>query len=109
MRNPPLNWRFVTKCFLLLFALSSCKSASLRAPSIDVFGSYFPAWAAFIVRRDRVNRFHQRRRQSAEHQAVRLPWAYFVRQSDPDFQYLYLVLLFRDLRHESRFQRKNCF
>jgi YtcA family len=34
----PLKW-----CFLP-FSLSGCGPAGVHAPSIDVFGSYFPAW-----------------------------------------------------------------
>jgi hypothetical protein len=30
--------------FLLLCALTGCTSGGVHAPSIDVFGSYFPAW-----------------------------------------------------------------
>ncbi|HXM25864.1 MAG TPA: YtcA family lipoprotein [Chthoniobacterales bacterium] len=38
------DWKVPPKwCFLPLL-LSGCTPAGVHAPSIDVFGSYFPAW-----------------------------------------------------------------
>jgi hypothetical protein len=36
-------------CFLPLLLLSGCAPAGVHAPSIDVFGSYFPAWLICLV------------------------------------------------------------
>ncbi|MGA8657937.1 MAG: YtcA family lipoprotein [Chthoniobacterales bacterium] len=38
------NRKFRSSGFLLVCSLTGCTPAGLRAPSIDVFGSYFPAW-----------------------------------------------------------------
>jgi hypothetical protein len=44
MRTPIFNRKFACECFLLFCSLAGCTRASVRAPSLDVFGSYFPAW-----------------------------------------------------------------
>lgn len=38
------NRKFAWEIFLLLCSLTGCTPAGVHAPSIDVFGSYFPAW-----------------------------------------------------------------
>jgi hypothetical protein len=35
---------FVTRWWLLLLPLTGCTPLGLYAPSLDVYGSYFPAW-----------------------------------------------------------------
>ena len=42
MRSPMFSRRFWW--FLLLCSLTGCMPVGVHAPSIDVFGSYFPAW-----------------------------------------------------------------
>jgi YtcA family len=44
MRKPMLNRKFACGRSFLFCALTGCTPASVHAPSIDVFGSYFPAW-----------------------------------------------------------------
>jgi hypothetical protein len=44
MRDPMFNQKFASNWLLLLCPLTGCTQRSVHAPSIDVFGSYFPAW-----------------------------------------------------------------
>lgn len=38
------NRKFRSNWFLWLCSLTGCRPAGWHAPSIDMFGSYFPAW-----------------------------------------------------------------
>ena len=63
--------------------------------------------ADLIGRRGSVNRCHQQRGTPDGYQSARFSGFSPVRQPDPDFQYLCMVSILRDLTHEPNSARKS--
>jgi len=63
--------------------------------------------ADLIGRRGSVNRYHQQCGTPDGYQSVWLSGVSPLRQPDPDFQYLCMVSILRDLTHEPNSARKS--
>ena len=85
--------------YYLLSGICYPEPASIGSytPSLDVYGSYFPAWLIClfvgVILTILVSLIRTSPRPSHHSDA----WSFGARQSDPDIQYYYLVFVFRHL------------